>query len=106
MSKCVFVGGTRVCSGSPYRVNGGARKAFPRLTGAARADRIPARGAINELAANPAQRKLANDLLDAVLAAHWTAAKTDNAKDILETVKLLLVDELGRLRQHFSLVSY
>ena len=108
MSKCVIVGGTRVCSGSPfYRVNRDPAKIpFPRLTQRMRSNRRPARDEINKLAADPAQRKLANDLLDAVLAVHWTRAKTANARDILESVKLLLVDQLRNMHGDFTLVSY
>jgi len=108
MSKCVIVGGTRVCSGSPfYRVNRDPAKIpFPRLTPRMRANRKPARDEINNLVADPAQRKLARDLLDVVLAVDWNNAKTENAPNILESVKLLLVDQLRNMHGRFTLISY
>jgi hypothetical protein len=109
MSKCVIVGGTRVCSGSPYyRVNRQPAKIpFPRLTAAERRRRMLARQAINDLRAyHPAQRKLARDLLDVVLAVDWNNAKTENAPNILESVKLLLVDQLRNMHGRFTLISY
>jgi hypothetical protein len=106
MAKCVIFSGTRICSGSPYRVNSKRKKPFPSLTKAERKMRQPARDAINALPIPPAQQKLATDLLDAVLAANWTATKTANAKDIRESVKLLLVDEVAKLQGEFTLIAY
>jgi len=106
MAKCVIFSGTRVCSGSPYRVNGRPAKPFPKLSKAARKARKPARDAISALDIPNAQRKLANNLLDAVLAVHWTLSKAGNAKDIEESVKLLLVDEVGNMHGDYTLISY
>lgn len=106
MAKCVIFSGTRICSGSPYRVNGRKAKPFPKLTDAERKRRKPARDAINALPYPPPQRKLANDLMDAVLAVNWSSDKSANAKDILESVQLLLVNEVDNLRGKFTLVAY
>ena len=106
MAKCVIFAGTRICSGSPYRVNSRPKQHFPNLTPAERKMRKPARDAIAALNVPAPQRKLANDLLDIVLAAAWTSTKTANAKDIRESVQLLLVNEVRNLQGEFTLIAY
>lgn len=106
MAKCVIFSGTRICSGSPYRVNGRKAKPFPKLSDSERKRRKPARDAINALSYPPPQLKLANDLMDAVLAVNWSTDKTANAKDILESVQLLLVNEVEKLHGRYTLVAY
>ncbi len=106
MAKCVIFSGTRICSGSPYRVNSRPKQPFPRLTRAERRRRQPARDAINALDIPVPQRKLANDLLDVVLAADWSGTKTSNSKDVRESVQLFLVDEVGKLQGKFTLIAY
>lgn len=106
MAKCVIFSGTRICSGSPYRVNGRATKDFPELTAKRSAMRMPVRRAINAFNVPKAQRDLANALLDAVLAVRWTDTKTANANDIHESVRLLLVNEVADLEGEFTLISY
>lgn len=106
MAKCVIVSSTRICTASPYRVNGKPKKNFPTLSARRKRDRLPARRAINALSVDPKQRKLANDLLDAVLAVSWDRDKAANAKDIVESVQLLLVDELPDTHHEFTLVAY
>jgi hypothetical protein len=106
MAKCVIFSGTRVCSGSPYRVNNKSPKQFPRLTKAMKAARLPARKVINALRIPGDQKKLANNLLDAVLAVTWSNPKTKNAKDIHESVQLFLAEGVKDMKGHYALVSY
>lgn len=106
MAKCVIVSGTRICSGSPYRVNNGPKKPFPTLSAARAKQRRAARKAIQALALNEKQEKLANDLMDVVFAVSWDADKAANAKDIVESVQLLLVNQVPRLRGKFTLIAY
>jgi hypothetical protein len=61
--------------------------------------RLAARRAITAMAIDPKQEKLAKDLLDAVMAATWDKDKAANAKDILRTVQLMLLDPVPRIPQ-------
>ena len=112
MAKCIIVSGTRVCSDSPYRVNGGPKKNFPTLSRARSKARHAARKAITalkndkKLGIQHKQQKLANDLLDTVLASHWSPRKTANARQIIDCVRLFLVDEVPITHGDFTLISY
>lgn len=110
MAKCIIVSGTRVCDSSPvYRVNScSATKRFPTLTKAKAAQpRIAAAmKAIRALGVDPNQSKLATSLLQIVLATPWNATKTANIADIEQSVRLMLVDEVGKLDGEFTLVAY
>lgn len=109
MAKCVIVSGTRVCEDSfkTYRVNGSkVSKPFGTLSKSEVAELRPIISAIRDLGVDPAQSKLATALLQAVLATRWNSTKGDNSVDIEQTVKLLLVDEVGTLNGMFTVVAY
>lgn len=108
MAKCIIVSGTRVCEGSPaYRVNGRkALKPFPKLSRAEQERLRPVVQAIRALRVDPNQAKLATALLQAVMAVSWNATKTANCTDIEQSVKLMLVGEVGKLDGQFTLVAY
>ncbi|MEP6590652.1 MAG: hypothetical protein ABJC19_05675 [Gemmatimonadota bacterium] len=109
MAKCVIVSGTRVCDDglTKYRASGGrASKRFPKLTKSQLAKLRPIRAAIRKLGVDPAQTKLAMALAQAVLAASWGSTKAANSTDIEQSVKLLLLNEVGHLDGKFTLVAY
>lgn len=108
MAKCIIVSGTRVCDNSPaYRVNGGkVSRPFPILSKSRQKGLQPISRAVRALDVDPAQTKLATALLQVVLAVKWNAAKTANATDIEQSVRLMLVNEIGRLDGQFTLIAY
>lgn len=108
MAKCIIVSGTRVCDGGAlYRVNSGSsHKRFPKLAKTRERKLAPVIAALRSLGADPAQTKLATSLLQIVLAESWNDTKTANSKDIEQSVRLMLVKELGKLDGQFTLVAY
>lgn len=108
MAKCIIVSGTRVCDdGLSYRVNGGKTlKPYPRLTKAELAAVRPIRTAIREFGVDPAQARLATALMQAVLAVPWDATRTANVNDIEQSVKLMLVRDVGKMDGLFTLIAY
>lgn len=110
MAQCVFVGGgTRICSSSPYRVSrqdSTHTGEFPSLSREMKkALKLALRG-LDEFEVPEPQKKMAKDVLEAVLAVQWNAAKTANSEHILKSVQLLLVDEVGDTKGKYTLVSY
>jgi len=108
MAKCIIVSGTRVCDGSPvYRVNGRkTTKRFPTLSQTELKRLHPVAKAIRGLGVDPNQTKLATSLLQIVMAEKWNATKTANCADIEQSVRLMLVDAIGKLNGNFTLVAY
>ena len=108
MAKCIIVSGVRVCDNSPtYRVNGGKKtKPFPTLSTSRKKGLQPIARSVQALDIDPAQAKLATALLHVVLAVKWNAAKTANATDIEQSVRLMLVNEIGKLDGQFTLIAY
>jgi hypothetical protein len=108
MAKCIIVSGTRVCDGSPvYRVNGRkTTKRFPTLSKAELKRLHPVAKAIQELGVDRSQAKLAIALFQIVMAENWNATKAGNAEDIEQSVRLMLVDAIGKLNGNFTLVAY
>ncbi len=108
MAKCIIVSGTRICDSSPrYRVNNRKiAKPFPTITKAIKPRVAAIAKATRDLGVDPNQAKLATSLLHIVLAASWNATKTANIADIEQSVRLMLVDELGDLDGQFTLVAY
>jgi hypothetical protein len=112
MAMCIIVSGTRVCDGSPvYRVNGSKVKhPFPTLSKAKKQRFEPVATALRkygrDAGVDPSQTRLATTLLQTVLAENWNATKAANAKNIEQSVRLMLVDEIGELDDNFTLVAY
>lgn len=106
MAQCIFVGATRICSASPYRVNGQPARRFPKLSKAMRKARRPAHEVIDTLEIPDEQKELAKDLMDAVLATNWGQNETANAGDIHKSVRLMLVNAVGKMNGKYTLVAY
>jgi hypothetical protein len=62
--------------------------------------------ALDQLEVPGEQERMARELMGAVLAVHWNKNKTANAADILKSVQLLLLDDVGDMQGNYTLVSY
>ncbi len=108
MAKCIISGGIMVCNGSPrYRVNGGGWHRFPKLTrlSAGRRKAIREVHKTIKVLGNGDQETLAKDLFDIVMAAYWNGHQSANARDIKDSVQLMLVNRVPSLRAGFLLTS-